>query len=189
VFRLNGDAAVLEIRKLVTTRETIMMEMGRSIATPITRAIGAAVITNPLAGQYADDLSALYKLGGEVANTLAGEVAALLQRPAEAYGKGAIVGLSGEMEHGGACIHPMLGKPMRGVIGGGSAVIPSNVKVGAAGAALDLPLGHKDNVWSFDHFDTMTISIADAPRMDEIVIILAFADGGRPFPRCGSGPI
>jgi len=93
------------------------------------------------------------------------------------------------MEHGGACIHPMLGKPMRAAAGGGKAVISSNVKIASAGTALDMPLGHKDEAWSFDHFDTMTLCVADAPRLDEIVVMLAFADGGRPVPRCGSGPV
>jgi hypothetical protein len=79
----------------------------------------------------------------------------------------------------------MLGKPMRSAVGGGKAVIPSNVKVGACGASLDVPLSHKDDSWSFDHFDTMTVSITDAPKLDEIVVVMAVADGGRLHPRCG----
>jgi hypothetical protein len=117
-----------------------------------------------------------------------GRLTPLLDAAAVSYGKGAIVGVDGEFEHGGACIHPMLGKPMRAAIGGGQAVIPSNVKVGVAGVALDVPLGHKDDVWSFDHFDTLTVSIADAPRPREIVVVMAIADGGRLLPRCGKGP-
>jgi hypothetical protein len=112
----------------------------------------------------------------------------MLSGPAVSYGKGAIVGVAGEMEHGGACVHPRLGKPMRAAIGGGAALIPSNVKVAAAGTPLDLPLGHKDDVWSFPHFDTITIFLADAPRPDEILIAIALADGGRLRNRCGSGP-
>jgi hypothetical protein len=112
----------------------------------------------------------------------------LLPNPAISYGKGAIVGTGGEFEHGGACIHPMLGKPMRAAIGGGKAVIPSNVKVAPAGTSLDVPLGHKDDPWSFDHFDTITVSVPDAPRADEIIVIMALADGGRLLPRCGSAP-
>src|SRR6202035_1088800 len=109
--------------------------------------------------------------------------------PAISYGKGAIVGVAGELEHGGACVHPMLGKPMRAAIGGGKAVIGSNVKVAAAGALLDVPLGHKDDSWSFAHFDTITASVADAPRPDEILVVMAIADGGRLRNRCGSEPI
>ena len=91
--------------------------------------------------------------------------------PTEAE-KEAIAGAAGEMEHGGACVHPMLGKPMRAAIGGGKAVIGSNVKVAAAGAALDVPLGHKDDSWSFP-------PVADAPRPYEILVVIAIADGGR----------
>jgi len=105
------------------------------------------------------------------------------------YGKDAIVGVAGEMEHGGACVHPMLGKPMRAAIGGGKAVISSNVKVAVAGTALDVPLGHKDESWSFEHFDTITVSLADAPRPDEILVVMAIADGGRLRNRCGTEPI
>ncbi len=93
------------------------------------------------------------------------------------------------MEHGGATVHPKLGKPMREACGTGEAVIPSNVKLAAVGGVLDLPLGHKDNSWSFDHFDTMSIMIGDAPRPDEIVVVMAVADGGRPHPRVGAGPV
>jgi len=113
----------------------------------------------------------------------------LLDGPAVSYGKGALVGVSGEMEHGGACVHPMLGKPMRAAIGGGNAVISSNVKVAAAGASLDVPLGRKDDSWSFPHFDTITVSVADAPRPDEILVVMAIADGGRLRNRCGVEPI
>jgi hypothetical protein len=105
------------------------------------------------------------------------------------YGKAAIVGVAGDMEHGGAVIHLKLGAPMRAACGGGQAVIASNVRLGALGASIDLPLGHKDNPWSFDHFDTMTLCVPDGPRPDEIVVCIAYADGGRPIPRCGSGPV
>ena len=107
------------------------------------------------------------------------ELVKLLDGPAVSYGKGALVGVDGEMEHGGACVHPMLGKPMRAAIGGGKAVISSNVKVVAAGASLDVPLRHKDDSWSFPHFDTITVSVAEAPRPNEILVVMAIADGGR----------
>lgn len=119
---------------------------------------------------------------------MAGAVAMLAKAPVS-YGKAALVGVDGDMEQGGALIHPKLGKPMRAAVGGGKAVIPSNAKIATIGTSIDLPLGHKDEAWSFDHFDTMTITIADAPRADEIVICMAVADGGRPLPRVGSGPI
>ena len=112
----------------------------------------------------------------------------MLPQSPTSYGKGAIVGLNGEFEHGGACIHPMIGKPMRAAVGGGKAVIPSNVKVAASGASLDVPLSHKDDSWSFDYFDTITVSMPDAPKPDEIVVVMAVSDGGRLLPRCGHAP-
>ena len=93
------------------------------------------------------------------------------------------------MEHGGAVIHPKLGKPMRDAVGGGAALIASNAKVAALGSPIDMPLGHKDEAWSFNHFDTITVMVADAPRPDEIVLCMGVADGGRPHPRVGSAPI
>ena len=78
---------------------------------------------------------------------------------------------------------------MRSAVGGGKAVIPSNVKVGPVGTSIHLPVGHKDEAWSFDHFDTITVMVADAPRRNEIVLCMGVADGGRPHPRVGKGPI
>lgn len=117
------------------------------------------------------------------------EAVAALPGPPVSYGKAAIVGVAGDLEHGGAMIHPKLGKPMRAALGGGKALIPSNAKLGALGSAIDVPLGHKDEAWSFDHFDTITVAIGDAPRPDEIVLCMAISDGARPNPRVGKGPI
>ena len=180
---------MLEIRKIVTTREIVFSELGVAAAKPVVRAVGMAVIRNPFAGKYAEDLRALYEAGAELGERLMPQLVEMLDGPAVSYGKGAIVGVQGEMEHGGACVHPMLGRPMRGAIGGGQAVIGSNVKVAAPGAILDVPLGHKDESWSFAHFDTITVSIADSPRPYEILVVMAIADGGRLNNRCGDGPI
>src|ERR1700721_1621165 len=180
---------MIDIRKIVTTREVIFSELGVAAAKPVVRAIGLAVIHNPFAGKYAEDLTPLAEAGAMLGQRLMPELVKLLDGPAVSYGKGAIVGVAGEMEHGGACVHPMLGKPMRAAIGGGKAVIGSNVKVAAAGAVLDGALGHKDDSWSFPHFDTITISVADAPRPDEILVVMAIADGGRLRNRCGTEPI
>ena len=130
----------------------------------------------------------MFEIGAELGEQLANNAVDQLHGDPISYGKAAIVGVSGEMEHGGAIIHPKLGAPMRAAAGGGEAVIPSNVKLGAVGASIDLPLGHKDNPWSFDHFDTMTLQVPDAPGPVEIVMCLAYADGGRVNPRCGAGP-
>ena len=178
-----------EIRKIITLREVIFSELGHQAPRPIVRAIGIAVIRNPFAGRWVEDPRPLFEAGAALGERLMPELARLLDRPAVSYGKGALVGVAGEMEHGGACVHPMLGRPMRAAVGGGQAVIGSNVKVAAAGALLDVPLGHKDDSWSFEHFDTVTVSVADAPRPEEIVVVMAIADGGRLHNRCGTAPI
>jgi hypothetical protein len=177
------------LRKTVFVRETLRSELGRAGRTPITRVAGVAVLANPFAGRFVADLTPLWDMGREVGALLMAELLELLSGPAVSYGKAAVVGTAGEFEHGGGLLHPKLGKAMREPLGGGKALIPSNVKVGAAGAVIDVPLGHKDEAWSFDHFDTMTVMVADAPRPDEIAMIVALADGGRLHPRCGSAPI
>ena len=180
---------MLDVRKIVTLREVIFSELGHAPPKPVVRAIGLAVIHNPFAGKYAEDLRLLFEAGAELGERLMPELVKMLDGPAVSYGKGAIVGVQGEMEHGGACVHPMLGRPMRAAIGGGKAVISSNVKVAAPGAILDVPLGHKDESWSFAHFDTATVSIADSPRPYEILVAMVIADGGRLNNRCGIEPI
>jgi hypothetical protein len=140
---------MVEIRKIATTREVVFSELGVKAPRPVVRAVGMAVITNPFAGRFVEDLRPLFEAGAMLGERLMPDLVKLLDRPAVSYGKGALVGVDGEMEHGGACVHPMLGKPMRAAIGGGKAVISSNVKVAAAGAILDVPLGHKDDSWSF----------------------------------------
>ena len=179
----------MDIRKIVFHHEVVYAEAGRAAAQPITRVAGIALIRNPHAGQSVDDLSALFDIGARLGERLMPDVVARLARPAVSYGKAALVGALGDFEHGGACIHPMLGKPMRAAVGGGQAVIPSNVKVGPPGSSIDVPLGHKDEPWSFDHFDTLTLCIGDGPRPGEIMVVMALADGGRVDPRCGKGPV
>ena len=111
------------------------------------------------------------------------EALAQLTRPPVGYGKAAIVGLDGDLEHAAAIIHPRMGRPMREAIGGGKAIIPSNVKVAAAGTPIDVPLSDRDDAWLFDHIDTITVSVPDAPKPSEIVVIVALSDGGRARPR------
>jgi hypothetical protein len=144
---------MVEIRKIITTREVILSELGVEAPRPVVRAVGMAVILNPFAGRFVDDLRPLFEAGAMLGERLMPDLVKLLDGSAVSYGKGALVGVDGEMEHGGACVHPMLGKPMRAAVGGGKAVISSNVKVAAAGASLDVPLGHKDDSRSFPHFD------------------------------------
>src|ERR1700740_3810032 len=132
---------MIEIRKTITLRETMFSELGVEANRPITRAVGMAVIRNPFSGQFVEDLRPLFEAGAMLGERLMPELAKLLDGPAVSYGKGAIVGVAGEMEHGGACVHPMLGKPMRAAVGGGKAVIGSNVKGASAGGLLDGPPG------------------------------------------------
>jgi hypothetical protein len=182
------EVLMLQIRKSVLVRDTVTSEMRKLAERPVVRAVAMAVIGNPFAGRYVEDLTELFEAGRSVGEQLMPELVRLLSRSPVSYGKGAIVGIDGEFEHGGACIHPMIGKPLRAAVGGGKAVIPSNVKVAAAGTSLDVPLSHKDDSWSFDHFDTMTVMMPDAPKPDEILVIIAVADGGRLHPRCGTAP-
>jgi len=173
----------VDIRRLLIIKDTVSFEGGAPAVAPVTRVAACGLIANPLAGIVTDDVGVLVPLGAELGEYLVREAVNALQAPVIAYGKAAIVGTSGDIEHAAAIIHPRMGKPMREAIGGGQAIIPSNVKIGAAGASIDVPLGHKDDVWSFDQIDTMTVSMPGAPRPSEIVVVVVIADGGRPRPR------
>jgi hypothetical protein len=178
----------MDIRRLVIVKDTINFE-GLPAVEPVTRVAACAIIANPLAGKAIDDLNDLLPMGAELGDLLVKECLAALPHAALSYGKAAIVGTSGEIEHAAALLHPRMGKPMRDAIGGGQAIIPSNVKIGAAGASIDIPLGHKDDVWSFNEIDTLTVTIGGAPRPEEIVVICALSDGGRPRPRVAKSGI
>lgn len=179
----------MDIRKTVFVKEIIEQDGVGQACDPITRVMAMCVLRNPFAGRFVEDLSPLFDLSGALGDRLMEDAVAMLAGPPVSYGKAAIVGVDGDLEHGGAVLHPKLGKPMRAAVGGGKSLIPSNAKVAAVGASIDLPLGHKDDPWSFDHFDTMSVMVADAPRPDEIVLCMAVADGGRPHPRVGSAPM
>jgi hypothetical protein len=176
------------IRKtMVVTEKTQTDETGTDCA-PLVRVAAIAVLRNPFAGTDQEDLADLIGYGAGLGAQLADEALSVLGAPAVSYGKAALVGVHGAAEHGAAILHPRFGKPVRAAIGGGQALMPSVVKVGVLGATIDLPLGHKDDPWSFVHIDTISIAVADAPRPDEIVICLGLADGARIRPRVGSGP-
>jgi hypothetical protein len=179
----------MKVRKISLTKETVFAEAYAPAAQAITRATAIAVIQNPFAGRFVDDLSALFTRGEELGQMLMKDLVGLLPKAPIAYGKAALVGVNGEMEHGSAVIHPRLGRPIREAVGGGEAIICSNVKIGGPGSSIDVPLAHKDNIWSFDHLDTVTVSMGDAPRPDEIVVIIVISDGGRPNPRVGKGRV
>lgn len=173
----------MQIRRLTTIRDVIRDESGLSALSPVTRVAACAVVLNPYAGKAADDLVLLISAGADLGALLVQEAVSLLPGKPVSYGKGAIVGTQGDIEHAAATLHPKMGAPIRAAIGGGQAIIPSTQKIGVAGSSIDVPLGHKDDVWSFDHIDTMTISVGGAPRSDELLVIVALSNGGRPRPR------
>ncbi len=177
-----------KIRKIVTVVEDTHSEMGRPVNPPTRRAAAIAVIDNPFAGRYAEDLSDLIDIGEELGQLLgerAVEALGIDPARAESYGKAAAVGENGELEHAAALLHPKLGAPLRKVLGKGAALIPSSKKRGGPGVALDIPLGHKDAAFVRSHFDGMEVRINDAPRANEIMIAVAVTDSGRPLPRVG----
>lgn len=177
-----------KIRKIVTVVEETVTEMGRPVSPPTRRAAAVAVIENPFAGRYVEDLTELFEIGDELGALLAAKAVAALgiEGPAaESYGKAAAVGENGELEHAAAILHPKLGTPVRKVLGKGAALIPSSKKRGGPGVALDIPLGHKDAAYVRSHFDGMEVRIADAPRAGEIMVAVAVTDSGRPLPRVG----
>jgi Amino acid synthesis len=176
------------IRKIATFVEETRSEMGRTIDPPTRRAAAVAVIENPYAGKYVEDLSELMMIGEELGELLTLRAVAALGIPAasvESYGKAAAVGENGEIEHAAAILHPKLGAPVRKVLGKGAALIPSSKKRGGLGVALDIPLGHKDAAFVRSHFDGMEVRINDAPRANEIVVAVAVTDSGRPLARVG----
>jgi len=177
-----------KIRKLLTFVEETRLEMDREIEPPTRRAAAVAVIENPFAGRYVEDLSDLIDIGEELGDLLAKRAVAALgiEGPrAESYGKAAAVGENGELEHAAAILHPKLGAPVRKVLGTGAALIPSSKKRGGPGVVLDVPLGHKDAAFVRSHFDGMEVRVPDAPRANEIVVAVAITDSGRPLPRVG----
>ena len=176
------------IRKFVTVVEETRAEMGRAVEPPTRRAAAIAVIENPFAGRYAEDLAELIDIGEELGRLLAQRAVAALAiegTAVESYGKAAAVGEDGELEHAAAILHPKLGAPVREALGRGAALIPSSKKRGGVGVPLDIPLGHKDAAFVRSHFDGMEVRVPDAPRTDEIVVAVAVTDSGRPLPRIG----
>ena len=176
------------IRKTTVIVEETRKDIGRDVDPPTRKAAAIAVIENPFAGKYVEDLTELMDIGADLGGML-GEmcVKALGIRPgeAESYGKAAIVGDNGEWEHAAAILHPKLGAPLRKQVEKGAALVPSVKKLGGPGTPIDVPLGHKDAAYVRSHFDGMEVRLADAPRANEILVVVAVTDSGRPFPRVG----
>jgi len=177
-----------KIRKLATFVDETCTEMGRVVEPPTRRAAAVAVIENPCAGKYVEDLSELIAIGEELGELLTHRAVAALGIPGpntESYGKAAAVGEDGELEHAAAILHPKLGTPVRKVLGKGAALIPSSKKRGGLGVVLDIPLGHKDAAYVRSHFDAMEVRLNDAPRANEIMVAIAVTTCGRPLARVG----
>jgi hypothetical protein len=176
------------IRKLVIQVDETRKEMGKDITPPTRRAVAIAVIENPYAGRYSENLDELIAIGEELGALLGQKaVKALGIEPgqAQSYGKAAIVGENGELEHAAAILHPKLGAPLRVAVEKGAALVPSAKKRGTLGTAIDVPLGHKDAAFVRSHFDAVEARVSDAPRANEIVVAVAVTDSGRPLPRIG----
>ncbi|AGI67918.1 hypothetical protein DUF1185 [Octadecabacter antarcticus 307] len=176
------------IRKIAVNIEETHREIGREISPATRKAVAVAVIENPFAGTYHEDLTILMDIGAEL-GALLGEkcVQALGITPdqAESYGKSAMVGENGELEHAAAILHPKLGAPLRVAVDKGAALVASSKKMGSPGQVLDVPLGHKDAAYVRSHFDAIEVRLNDAPRGNEIMVAVAVTDSGRPLPRVG----
>ncbi|MDO9358577.1 MAG: amino acid synthesis family protein [Polaromonas sp.] len=176
------------IRKIIVQVDETRVEMGKPVTPPTRRALAMAVIENPFAGMYQENLDELIAIGEELGAMLGKKcVEALGISPgdAQSYGKAAIVGEAGELEHAAAILHPKLGAPLRLAVEKGAALVPSSKKRGGLGTAIDVPLGHKDAAFVRSHFDAMEARVADAPRANEIVVAVVVTDSGRPLPRVG----
>jgi hypothetical protein len=177
-----------QIRKLIVSTDETRVEMGRAIDPPAKRAVAVAVIANPYAGRYAENLDELIAIGEELGGLLGRKcVEALGIQPSQAhsYGKAAIVGEAGELEHAAAILHPKLGAPLRVAVEKGAALVPSAKKMGTLGTTIDVPLGHKDAAFVRSHFDAIEARVSDAPRANEIVVAVAVTSSGRPLARVG----
>ena len=176
------------IRKIIVQVDETRQEMGRAVEPPTRRALAMAVIANPYAGRYSENLDELIAIGEELGALLGQKcVQALGIEPgqAQSYGKAAIVGEAGELEHAAAILHPKLGAPLRAAVEKGAALVPSAKKRGGMGTTIDVPLGHKDAAFVRSHFDAMEARVSDAPRAQEIVVAVVVTDSGRPLPRIG----
>ena len=177
-----------KIRKLIVQVDETRLEAGQTIDPPTRKALAMAVIENPFAGRFETNLDELIAIGEEL-GALLGEkcVQALGIEPGQAhsYGKAAIVGEAGELEHAAAILHPKLGAPLRRAVEKGAALVPSAKKRGGLGTAIDVPLGHKDAAFVRSHFDAMEARVSDAPRAHEIVVAVVVTDSGRPLARIG----
>ena len=177
-----------KIRKIIVQLDETHLEGGRPVAPVTRRALAMAVIQNPYAGRYSETLDELIEIGEELGALLGQrcvQALGIAPEQAHSYGKAAIVGEAGELEHAAAILHPKLGAPLRKAVSKGAALVPSAKKRGGLGAAIDVPLGHKDAAFVRSHFDAIEARVSDAPFAQEIMVAVAVTDSGRPHPRIG----
>ena len=177
-----------DIRKIAVWVEETHQEIGKQISPATRKAVAVAVISNPFAGRYVEDLTPLMDIGADLGGLLGDKcVAALGISPdqAESYGKAVMVGENGELEHAAAILHPKLGAPLRKAVEKGAALVPSSKKMGGPGQVLDVPLGHKDAAYVRSHFDSMEVGSNDTPRANEMVLALVMSTGPRIHNRAG----
>jgi hypothetical protein len=177
-----------EIRKIAVFVEETRSEMGQAVSPPTRKVAAIAVIRNPFASRFVEDLTPLMEIGAELGGLLGRkcvEALGIAPGAVESYGKAALVGDNGELEHAAAILHPSLGKPLRDAVEKGAALVPSSKAMGGPGTVLDIPLGHKNAAYVRSHFDGMRVMLNDAPRANEIMVAVAVTDSGRPLARVG----
>jgi len=175
----------MKLRSITVISQDILSEGGRELKTPTRRVAACGVLHNPFAGKPpADDFSELVELSVKAGEILtARALAALGDVKPRGYGKAALVGSAGDLEHGASMIHVRIGLAMRSGAGGGPALIPGNAKTGGIGRPIDVIFGGIDDAWDYDAMDSMTVSVDDAPKPDEILLVVAFLGGSRPNAR------
>lgn len=174
------------VRKFATVLEETKAEMGIELSQSFKKVVAIAVIKNPYTKIYQENLSELFSYGEELGTVLTLRALEALNIPSESvqsYGKAAIVGIKGEIEHAAAILHPKFGTSLRNIIGGGQAIIPSVKKIGYPGCTIDVPLFYRNDAFLISHIDAIEIRLHDSPREDEILVAVALTDSGRPFPR------
>ena len=178
--------ATMEIKRILSFIDEVRSEAGRPSEPPLRKSAVVAIVPNPLAGRYVEDLSQLTQ-GSEAIGREISALAVRLLAPHKpvSYGKAAVIGLGGEQEHGNAMLTTVFGNVMREAAGGGKAWISSFTKRAAPGATIDIPLAHKDALYVRSHYDGISITLHDAPLADEIALICAYATRGRPNHRVG----
>jgi len=176
----------MQIKRTLTFIEDIAQEAGQRVHPELRKVAVAAIIDNPFAGRFERDLSPLTNASAEIGRHICQLAIALLApHKAESYGKAAIIGMNGEQEHGVAMLTTVFGNVMREAAGGGKAWISSLTKRAAPGATIDIPLAHKDALYVRSHYDGISVTLPDAPLPNEIAIICAYANRGRPNHRVG----